>query len=182
MQKPTKAAWRKKLADERATLQKHELQLAELAKTIEGQRAAVQEAEGAADKAATELALLAAQLASEHAVPAATPKGGEAAQLQPGFVAIAFAEQKWAEREADFAQKISQLQALLDEHNDASGSAADASSEAPDLDKLEEDEAWNTVEKGKRKALLGRERAKLATKVKAGLNKVSTIASPFKKD
>ena len=180
-----KARMEKKLADERAMLQQQEAQLADIKKTIEVQRAAVHEAEVATTKAATELASLAAQLASEHAVPA--PAAAEEGPQPPaGFVTVAFAEQKWAEREAEFTEKMAQLQALVDGQLDgiASETQDDTRSDCAELasvELFEDDEAWNKVDKTKRKALLGREREKLATKVKASLTKVSTHASPFKK-
>ena len=114
------------------------------------------------------------------------PAGPEAsAQPPPGFVSVAFAEQKWAEREAEFATKMAQLQALAEGQHESAGSEAQEdtfseSAEHASLDMLEDDDAWNKIDKTKRKALLGREREKLATRVKASL-KVSTHASPFKK-
>ena len=42
-------------------------------------------------------------------------------------------------------------------------------------------EALSKVERGKRKAVLHRERDALATKVRNGLAKVSSVSSPFKK-
>ena len=47
---------------------------------------------------------------------------------------------------------------------------------------IEDDEAWNKIESGKRKALLRRQRDILAKKVRANLCKVSANASPFKKN
>ena len=183
-----KARLEKKLADEKAVLQQQEAQLADITSKIDKQKAAVREAEAAATKAATELASLAAQLASEHAVSAPAVLSGpeDGAQPPPGFVSVAFAEQKWAEREAEFAQKVAQLQALVDGQHDGVGSEApdealSESAEQTTLAMLDDDDTWSKVDRTKRKALLGREREKLATRVKASLNKVSSHASPFKK-
>ena len=94
---------------------------------------------------------------------------------------IAFAEEKWTEREASFTAQIAQLQALVASQVENAGS--EVASEAGDgaLADLEEDEAWAKVERGKRKAVLLRERDALAKCVRTNLSKVSTASSPFKK-
>ena len=105
-------------------------------------------------------------------------------QPPPGYVAVAYAEQKWAEREAEFSQRIAQLQALVENQPEGAGSTDDTASEAAEqvpVDKLEEDDTWNQIERRKRKALLGCEREKLVTKVRANLSKVCASASPFRK-
>ena len=181
-----KARMEKKVSDEKTALQQCEAQLADIQTKVHSQKAAVQQAEAAATKAASELASLAAQLASEHAVPAPNQPAvvETSAQPPPGYVSVAFAEQKWAEREAEVAQRMAQLQALVENQQDGAGASDDAVSETAEqapLDKLEEDETWNKIDRSKRKALLGREREKLATKARASLNKVSASTSPFKK-
>ena len=115
-----KARMEKKLADEKATLQRLEAQLADITKQLDVQKAAVQDADAASTKSATELASMAAQLASEHAMPASAGQAGHEAHAPPplGFVSVAFAEQKRVEREADFAQKMAQLQALMEGQQD----------------------------------------------------------------
>ena len=83
---------------------------------------------------------------------------------------MAFAEGKWAEREAIFNQQIEQLRALVAAHSEASAPSEGLPAEQEDailLDEFEEDEAWNKVEPGKRKVLFGRQRDLLAKKVKA---------------
>ena len=167
----------KKLADEKATLEKQEARLAELNKLVESQKAAILEAEASMAKASDEVASLAAQFASERILPAASRADAE--QAPAGFVPIAFAEEKWAEREAAYAQQLTQLQALV-----AAAPSEPAPSEAEEedsMDQIHDDEIWNKVEPSKRKALLGRQRDILAKKVKANLCKVSNHASPFKK-
>ena len=181
-----KARMEKKLADEKAMLSQQEVLLADITDKINKQKVAVQEAEAAAAKAATELASLAAQLASEHAVSETPAKFDETPQAQPGFVSVEFAEAKWAEREAVFAQQLAQLQALVSSSIDTSSPAECVESTASEADASDapdqlDDEAWNKVEPTKRKALLHRQRDILAKKVRANLGKVSTHASPFKK-
>ena len=101
-----------------------------------------------------------------------------------GCVSIAYAEEKWAEREAAVAMQIAQLQALVATQTEGAAAIEISSSEAGDLasvEQLEDDEAWSKVERGKRKAVLGREREALASRVRSSLAKVSSVASPFKK-
>ena len=88
-----------------------------------------------------------------------------------GYVSIAFAEKKWAEREAVFSQQLAQLQAQLDNVSEA----------GDDLEVLEDDEVWGKVEKGKRKSIFKQAGARRTEKLRAGLGKVSSTASPFKK-
>ena len=177
----------KKVADEKALLQKREAQLAELNKEIESQKAVVHEAEAASARAVAEVASLAAQFASERKPPGGIESlDAQARTPAPlGFVSVAFAEEKWAEREAAFTQQVAQLQALVASQSGCTG-VSDAPSEVLDLeavsdDIFEEDEKWSTVARGKRKALLHRERDILASKVRHSLGKVSAHASPFKK-
>ena len=103
----------------------------------------------------------------------------------PGYVSIAFAEEKWAEREAAYAQQLEQLQALVaTQPGGASAAAEPAPSSASDLGSLadlEEDEAWCKVDKGRRRALLHKQRDELASKVRSKLGGVATVRSPFHK-
>ena len=129
---------------------------------------------------------MASLFASERTAPATAAPASveEASQLPPGFVSVAFAEEKWAEREATFAQQLAQLKALVSPGFDSSSPAEPTASEADVAEAVEqpdEDEAWNTIERGKRKALLRQQRDILAKKVRANLGKVSAHASPFKK-
>ena len=126
-----------------------------------------------------------AHAAKQAPVAATVVAALEAGQAPPGFVSVAFAEEKWVEREAAFAHQLSQLQALV--ANQPGGDAASevAPSEAGDvvpLEQLEDDEVWSTVEKGKRKAFLRREREALASKVRTNLGRLKPHAkSPFNK-
>ena len=102
-----------------------------------------------------------------------------------GYVTIAFAEEKWAEREATFAQQVAQLKAMVAAQGEGGSAASEASqSVASDLgtmDDLEDDEAWSKVPTGRRKAFLRKERDALASKIRTSLGTVSTVSSPFLK-
>ena len=99
-------------------------------------------------------------------------------------MSVAFAQERWIEREQAFAAQISQLQALVDGRGDETPTEA-AVSEAGELlsvDQLDDDDAWRTMAKAKRRSLLSQERDALAKKMRTrlgGLGKVS--ACPFKK-
>lgn len=170
----------KKLADVQATLLSRKAEMEALTKQIELDTSCVTEAEAAAAHATAEVASLAAQFAQERSTgssAAASPAANAEDKPAPGFVSIAFAEEKWAEREAAFAQQLAQVQALV-------SAQPDAQSEAGDFDppeQLEDDEAWSKVDRGKRQKLLRRERDVLATNVRSKLGKVSAASSPFKK-
>ena len=178
----------KKLSDAKGSLEKHRLQLAEAQAALEKQEAAVAEAQATAAKADAEVAALATRFATQSgaapAHPIAPPSASSVEQVQPGegLVSIAFAEEKWAEREAAFAQQIAQLQALvvpaLDVQSETSPSEAGDDLDLPDpLD----DGAWSKVERAKRGKLLRKERDTLARNVRSKLSKVSAAASPFNK-
>ena len=93
-------------------------------------------------------------------------------------------KKKWAEREASFVQQLAQLQALVGQGGSDAASEA-APSEAADVapaEQLVDDEVWAKVDRGKRRALLRREREVLATKVRTSLGKVkASTSSPFKR-
>ena len=102
--------------------------------------------------------------------------------IAPGCVSIAFAQEKWAEREAAFNQQIEQLRALVQPV--VMDAASEASpSEAADLDLADplDDSAWSKVDRTKRHKLLHREKDVLAKNVRSKLSKVSTVSSPFQK-
>ncbi len=169
----------KRLAEAKSCLVERQQGLAEAQRALEEQQAAVAEAEATVTKAGAEVAALAARYASERAdtAPGATIAIADPSAANPsGFVSVAYAEEKWAEREVAFNQQLAQLQALVAAKSEAPSEAGD-----PELDLFEEDETWNKVERGKRKSLLRKERDALATRVRAGLGKVSSAASPFKK-
>ena len=178
----------KKLSDAKGSLEKHRSQLAEAQAALEKQEAAVAEAQATAAKADAEVAAFATRFATESGAapsqPIAPPSASSVEQVQPGqcFVSIAYAEEKWAEREAAFAQQIAQLQALvvpaLDVQSETSPSEAGDDLDLPDpLD----DGAWSKVERAKRGKLLRKERDTLARNVRSKLSKVSAAASPFNK-
>ena len=183
-----KSRMEKKLADARAALLAREEELAEIQKRIQVQQAAVREAEASAAKASTEVAALVAQYASERTT-APAPEDmelGGAPQPQPpdGWVSVAFAEEKWAEREQEFTRQLAQLQALVAGGAEDGGQSEASPSEAGDVipaDQLEDDEAWRNIEPGKRRSVLRQERNALAKRVRINLGKVSSAASPFKK-
>ena len=129
-------------------------------------------------KAVAEVASLAAQFTSECKAPALKHHrkqmlGHYPHQAKSVYVAVAFAEAKWAEREAEFAKKLAQSVP-------AEASPCETG-EGTSEDYLGEDEAGSKIVKGKRKALLRREQDFLACKVRSSLDKVSSHASPFKK-
>jgi hypothetical protein len=179
-----------------AALAEHKEALAELQRLSVQKEEAVTSAEVEVAKAEAQVAELAARFASERSgAPAASaaPPGGPAG-LQPeaipeGMVSRAFAEEKWAEREAQFAAQLEQLQNLVADGQQAGQAPSEAApSEAADLGSLEQleedDAAWGKVEKDKRKAVLDRRRDRLAKEVKSsirGLAKVSAALSPFAK-
>ena len=185
-----KVRMEKKLADAKAALLVQEEQLAALQQRIRDQQAAISDCEAAVVKAAAEVAAIATQLASESAPTAplgsaALPGGG--APLPPaGYVSVAFAEEKWAEREQAYAAHLAQLQALVAAQSEDGTHSEAAPSEAGDIISVEvleaDDEAWRTMAKGKRRTVLRQERDALAKKVRQTLGKVTAAtACPFKK-
>jgi chromosome segregation ATPase len=174
----------KKLANAKAGLEAKRRQLAEAQATLEKQQASVAEAEATAGKADAEVAVLAARFASERnaapAQPAAAATTPVAQQPLPaGCVSIEFAEEKWAEREAAFAQQVAQLQAMVVPANDAASEASPSEAGDSDLADPLDDGAWNKVERTKRHKLLHKEREMLARNVRSKLAKVSATNSPF---
>ena len=99
---------------------------------------------------------------------------------------MAFAEAKWAEREAQFAVELAALQALVVGEGQG-GSASAAPSEATDtpdpasFDIDVGDAGWKTVGKETRRAIAARQRTLLAGKVAASIGKVSRAVCPFQK-
>ena len=177
----------KKLAEARSALQAREAEREEIDKKIQSQQAVVAEAEAPVAKATAEVAALAAQYASEKTpAAAAAPVAAEPGAAPSGFVSVAFAEEKWREREDQFAQQLAQLQAMVATQTEVAGAASEeAPSVADDLASVDDltgdDEKWNKVIPSKRKALLRRERDALAGKLRTSLGKVCTISSPFLK-
>ena len=149
------------------------------------QQAKAEEASLEHSKARNELAEVKAKMAQEIQLEAGVGVANAAGSVvPPGCVSIAFAEERWAEREAAYLQEMVQLQALLGAQDDDIAPSEASPSEAGELgsaDQLEADEAWSKIERSKRKAVLGRSGRVLATKVRSGIAKVSGCASPFTK-
>ena len=167
----------------RASLQESEQQMDALLQKMELQKAEVETREEQCLAAKATVSALATRMAEQLAVEPPPTAAAEHTKHPPeGFVSIAFAEEKWAEREAQVAEQIAQLQALVTTYASTQGeSLSDVANASGDVENLEDDEVWNTVERGKRKAVLGKQRDALATKVRTSLAKVSGHASPFKK-
>ena len=94
-----------------------------------------------------QLSQAAAAAATGGLGPAGAPEGTHTPV--PGMVSIAFAEAKWAEREAAFAQQLAEAQALVSSQPEAPIEACDV--ELPD--RVEEDEVWSKIESGERQQL-----------------------------
>ena len=190
----------KKLTSAKAALATKQQELVSLQEAIKVQAAAVDTVAAVVAKADAEVAVLAAQLAAERstAVDAApgTPVQALVHAQSPGgddYVSIAEATQMWAEAMARINQEREhereQLNNLLDDARLQSQAPSEAApSEANDTGTVDElvddDEAWNKVEKSKRKAYLDRGRDRLAKDVRSRLcnfTKVSDTSSPFKK-
>ena len=127
---------------------------------------------------------MARQLAADRATSPPGAGGSSPAAAAPpiGCVTVAYAEEKWLEREAAFTKQLEQLKADLGAapaHVAASG-AASVASDLGNLDDLD-DEQWSKVEKGRRSALLRRQKDELASKLRTRLNGVASVRSPFRK-
>jgi hypothetical protein len=163
--------------------------LEEAQKAVDKQKATIAEAEVAMAKVDIEVAVLAAQFASERcAAPvaeasASTPLPRSASPAN-GLVSIELVNLEWDKNQQAWMARMQQLESLLEATGSGPAASEASPSEAGDcfnFDLLEDDAAWSTVEKGKRKAVLSRQRDKLAKDVKASLAKVSATSSPFKK-
>jgi hypothetical protein len=192
----------KKVADAKGLLETRRKQAADAQAAVQLQEKALADLEAVLAKADAQVASLAARFAAErNAAPATPEKSGAAlravdAAAQPdaspdGFVSRSFAEEKWAEREAHFARQLEQLQSLVADGQAGGALPEAAPSEASDLGTLEQlesladdDVAWGKVDKTKRKAVLSRQRDRLAKQVKTsigGFTKISGAHSPFSK-
>ena len=99
-------------------------------------------------------------------------------------MSVTFAEEKWAEREAAFAQQLEQLRALVAGQGDGGPTAEAASTAAGDagtIEDFEDDDQWNQVTRDKRRAVLHKQKEELASKVRAKLKAVAIARSPFVK-
>ena len=179
-----KVRMEKKLAAAKAALAAQEQHKLDLLAQIEQQRQSVAETEAALAKAAAEVAELAARFAPEQPRPAVVAAEGQLGAPDtppPGYVSRAFAEEKWAEREAAFAQQLEQLQALVGAPSETPLATESVASDFGSVDDLEDDEKWSTVAKGRRHALLRKQKDELASKVRTKLGKVQPARSPFAK-
>ena len=118
------------------------------------------------------------EVAAQNSVTPAMEVEGQAAPPPEGYVEIAFAQRKWDEREAEMAAERAHLLSLLNPA-DSAGLAEPCDLPAPCNIDFEDDDTWNKVERGKRKALVRSSRN--ATQARVSLSKVSAAASPFKK-
>jgi len=182
-----KTRMEKRLEDAKAAQAKSDAAVVEAQQEANKRKAAVAEAEAAVAKALAEVAELAAKLAAEKAtsppaVANAPPQGADAvAAPPPGYVSVAFAEEKWKEREIAIAARFQELEALLAAGAGASDGAASVASDVGNVEDLD-DEAWTKLAgkgKAQRAALLRRSRDELAAKVRGKLGSVTTVKSPF---
>ena len=121
---------------------------------------------------------------SATAAPAG-PQAAGAKETPAGFVCVAFAQEKWAEREAAFASQLEKLRAMVVSQTDGSAAPSETAhsiaSGVGAIEDVEDDEKWAKVAKGSRQALLRKQKEELATKVRSKLKAVPTVRSPFLK-
>jgi len=182
-----KTRMEKRLEDAKSAQAKSDAAVLEAQQEASKRKAAVDEAEAAVAKALAEVAELATKLAAEKATsPPATanapPQGADAAAAPPpGFVSVAFAEEKWKEREIAIAARFQELEALVAAGVSASDGAASVASDVGNVEELD-DEAWTKIAgKGKahRAVLLRKSRDELAAKARGKLGSVTSVKSPF---
>jgi len=185
-----KARRLKKVEEEKELLAERQAEADEAAARLEEQKKELADAQKKAAEAAAEVAELAARYAAERNAAAPHPLPAAATAEASDTVSRAFAEQKWQEREAEFAQQLEQVSALLQAAQDGAGGTASVASESVagdlgSLDDLADDEKWTKVEGAKRKAILsreaGRKKVELANSIKAKLGKHHKVMSPFGK-
>ena len=199
VQKTAAEAWHKRMskaADEASkkvtAIREEQAALAEqLDEAVAADLAAGQELEAAKTKLVAVTARAVAEIqngagaagANAAAEPASVPQPDAAsAGALPGYVSTAFAEAKWLEREAAWHEQFQKMQGILDGCGSQEQAPSEsAASDIAELGDLEDDDKWSNVPRGRRKALLGKEKAVLASKLRAGLCKVSTTTSPFGK-
>jgi hypothetical protein len=189
----------KRLAAAKTAVEAKQAERAEVEEAIVKLATSVTELDAEVAKATAKVAELSLKITTERvgAVPAVGGlQAGEASVAAAlDMVSRAFAEEKWAEREAMFAQReaeheraIAQLQGLVAEATVPEASASEvAPSDLGSVEDLEDDAAWHQVERGSRQKVLARQKRLLAKEVRsslggiANLAKVSATASPFKK-
>ena len=140
-------------------------------------------------KATAEVGALAAQRA--NGVVSATPLADTRNDAPPGFIREDYATRLWVEREQNIQSLIAEAvaTALARQQGQSSATPSEAASDdAPILSELEsidqfadDDSSWAKLDKGKRKALVNRERAEMAGKLKTTiLKRVVRTEPPFK--
>ena len=164
------------------------------AKCIKAEKAAAdQEAEQALQIAKDELAKATAEvgaLAAQRAngVFPATPLADTYNDAPPGFIREDSATRLWMEREQNIQSIIAEAvaTALARQQGQCSATPSEAASDdAPVPSEIDwfadDDSSWAKLDKGKRKALVNRERAEMAGKLKTTiLKRVVNTEPPFK--
>ena len=178
-------------------LEDKEADLADLAEQVEEQRRSLAALNEVVAAAGEKIALLADQIAADNKTgsPLPAPQPPRVEEV----VSLALVNEKWAEaqaavaaREAEFEKVIANLQAAVACNATGSTAPSDAApSDVGDLASLEsllEEEKQGKGEqvRERKRALLGRQRDRLAKEVQAGLSgfaktKVSMAGSPFVK-
>ena len=183
-QREAKCIKAEKAAADRAASANLALQLA----TDEAQEAeqALQIAKDELAKATAEVGALAAQRA--NGVFPGTPLADTLNDAPPGFIREDYATRLWMEREQHIqsliAEAVATALAKQQGHSSATPSEA-ASDDAPVPSELDwfadDDSSWAKLDKGKRKALVNRERAEMTGKLKTTiLKRVVNTEPPFK--
>ena len=186
-QREAKCIKAEKAAADLAASAKLALELA----TKEAQEAeqALQTAKDELAKATAEVGALAAQRA--NGVVSATPLADTRNDAPPGFIREDYAARLWVEREQNIQSLIAEAvaTALARQQGQSSATPSEAASDdAPILSELEsidqfadDDSSWAKLDKGKRKALVNRERAEMAGKLETTiLKRVVRTEHPFK--
>ena len=183
-QREAKCIRAEKAAADLAASAKLALQLA----TTEAQEAeqALQFAKDQLAKATAEVGALAAQRA--NGVFPATPLADTHNDAPPGFIREDYATRLWVEREQNIQSLIAEavVTALARQQGQSSATPSEADTDdAPVLSELDwfadDDSSWAKLDKGKRKALVSRERAEMAGKLKTTiLKRVVNTEPPFK--
>ena len=183
-QREAKCIKAEKAAADLAASAKLALQLA----TTEAQEAeqALQIAKDELAKATAEVGALAAQEA--NGVFPATPLADTHNDAPPGFIREDYATRLWVEREQNIQSLIAEAvaTALARQQGQSSATPSEAATDdAPVLSELDwfadDDSSWAKLDKGKRKALVSRERTEMAGKLKTTiLKRVVNTEPPFK--
>ena len=176
-QREAKCIKAEKAAADLAASAKLALELA----TKEAQEAeqALQIAKDELAKATAEVGALAAQRA--NGVVPATPLADTRNDALPVFIREDYATRLWVEREQNIQSLIAEAvaTALARQHGQSSATPSEAATDdSPVLSELEsidqfadDDSSWAKLDKGMRKALVNRERAEMAGKLKTTILK-----------